>query len=134
MLESLRIDPAFLTERTGQMVSNLRSNRGLSDLSGYACGVVSRRLALAPRRYLDYGPYWWSVKRVLNADGRQMGDYTDPSVESAYRGATDAETMVAAELFRDEYLRTRPLGSADHELTQGETYTLFDPDMAGRLS
>lgn len=115
-----------------EKAASLKANRGLSDLLGYGIGVVSRRLAANPLRYRDYGPYWWGVKRLLNDAEHAVGDEFDPVVASEYSGSNGAETLVMAEMFRDENIATRPIGSNVFTIAEGVDYILFDKDMEER--
>ncbi len=112
----------------------LKVNAGMSDLAGYGVGVISRRLAKDPLRYRDYGPYWWAVKRMMAAADHAMGEQFDPVVAAEYVGRADSETLVMAEMFRDENLMTRPVGSNVFTLAEGSDYILFDSDMETRLA
>jgi len=132
-MDSYRIPAAVLAELTREKRAALKANRGLSDLLGFGCRVVADRIAKDPRRYLDYGPYWWALKDVLSRAGYRYGDDMDEGLASIYSGKDDTETLVAADLFRDQYLGSRAIGERDYQLgdDEGERYSLFDEDMEG---
>lgn len=130
----LKFDSATLKALTAQKQAALKANKGFSDLLGYGLGVVSRRLAKDPMRYRDYGPWWWSLKGVLNANGYSYGDDFDSVVAAEYCGATDLETMVAADQFRTEWLQSAQVGTSNFRLnTEGPDYILMDKDMEERI-
>jgi hypothetical protein len=118
---------ALVTERA----AGLRANRGFSNLLGFGLGVVAERLQKDPPRYRDYGPWWPALKQVMNANGYTLGDQTDPLIAKEYRGDTDVETLIAADEFRTEYLRTQMIYTNKFMLDADnpDFYTLFDKDM-----
>lgn len=109
----------------------LRENNGFSDLLGFGLKVINDRLNKDRKRYLDYGPYWWALKDLLNANGYSFGDQSDPLVKAVYHGDSDVETLVMADEFRTEYLTTTILYTNRFMLdgTTGEFWVLFDFDM-----
>lgn len=130
----LKFDPAMIDGLVAGKKASLKANKGFSDLLGYGLGVVSRRLAKDPARYLDYGPWWWSLKGVLNANGYNYGAESDSLVAAEYRGRTDEETLVLADQFRSEWLESAQLGTANFRLSEeGEDYILSDLDMQERV-
>ena len=133
MFTEYRFAPEFLAAKVAERAAALKANRGMSDLLGFGLGVVRDRLAKDPRRYLDYGPYWWALKEALNARGADLGEQSDPLVAKVYRGATETETMIAADEFRTDYLRTQAVGTNRFVLdgSTGEWWTLVDEDMEG---
>jgi hypothetical protein len=128
-------DAETLTAMTATTRAALKANTGKSDLLGFGLSVVDGRLRKDPRRYLDYGPYWWALKDALRRNGYQVGDDTDEVLATAYRGADDAETLVAAEAFRDDCLATRIIGERRYQLDgSGDWWTLLDDDMESRAN
>lgn len=109
----------------------LAANRGLSDFLGFGLSVIADRLKKDPIRYRDYGPYWWALKDLLNKNGYDYGQQSDEEISSAYRGNTDAETLVMADEFRSMYLDTFLVHSNQFMLdaNTGEMWTLLDSDM-----
>ncbi|WP_295384746.1 hypothetical protein [uncultured Thiodictyon sp.] len=106
-----RFDPDYIRSRVAERQAHLKANRGIFDLLGFGLRVITERLDQDPRRYRDYGPYWPALKEVLNAHGADLGDHSDPLVSKVYRGATAIETLIMADEFRAEYLRTRGIGA-----------------------
>lgn len=130
MFTELKFDPELLKVATAEKINNLEKNRGTRDLLGFGAQVIADRLKKNPLRYRDYGPYWWALKDVLNRVGMTLGDQSDPLVAYEYRGFSDTETLVAAEMFRDAYIKTSIVGTNRFNLdASGEWYTLYDPDM-----
>lgn len=109
----------------------LRANRGFSSLLAFGLGVVVERLNKDPRRYRDYGPFWWALKDAMKAGGYSVGDQTDPLVKKAYRGESDVETLIMADEFRTAYLKTNMIYTNQFLLDAGspDFYTLYDADM-----
>jgi len=131
-----RYDAEALSAETQAKRDALRENRGLSDLLGFGLSVVAGRLKANPQRYLDYGPYWWALKDALNRNGYGFGSETDLGIAAEYRGGDDTETLVAADIFREEYLASSIVGTRRFVLDPdaGEWWTLFDEEMEERAS
>lgn len=126
----LKFDPAKIDALVAEKQAAIKANRGFSDLLGFGLGVVSRRLAKDPARYLDYGPWWWSLKAALNANGYHYGEDFDSVVSAEYRGRSDVETLVLADQFRTEWLQSAQVGTVNFRLSEeGDDYLLVDADM-----
>lgn len=104
--EQYKFDAQWIEDQVSVYKSNLRTKKGTADLVGNAVEVISERLEIDPRRYRDYGPYWPAVKNILLAHDAAKGRAVSPEIAAEYRGATDEETLVMAEEFRNYYLRT----------------------------
>ncbi len=126
-----KFDPEKIKAQVESRTQSLRTNKGFSDLLGFGLGVISERLAKDRRRYMDYGPYWFALKDILNANGYNFGDQSDPIVKAAYHGDSDVETLVMADEFRTEYLATTIVYTNRFMLDgkTGEFWVLFDSDM-----
>lgn len=99
-----------------------------------AMRVIAARLRARPLAYLEFGPYWWAVKAVLIEAGYDFGDDGDALVAAEYRGADLAETLVAAELFKDMRRATYFVGHNTYDLAgDGIDYELVDSDMMARV-
>jgi len=111
--------------------ANLRANRGFSNLLTFGLSVVAGRLQQDPRRYRDYGPWWWALKDVMNRNGYSLGQQSDPLIARAYRFDEDVHTLIAADEFRTAYLKTHIVYTNQFLLDagSGEFWTLFDEDM-----
>lgn len=134
MFTEYKFEPQAIEALVAQKQARLKANQGVSDLLGYGLGVVARRLAKDPARYLDYGPYWWALKDVLNRAGYDYGQESDTLLREAYRGESDLHTMVMADQFRTEFLAENMVGTSKFQLSaEGGECILFDQDMAQRL-
>lgn len=134
MFTEYKFDSKKIGGLVAQKQAALKVNKGLSDLLGYGLGVVSRRLAKDPGRYLDYGPYWWALKDLLTRSGYNYGNESDPLLVQAYRGMSDVQTLVMADQFRTEFLEENQVGTCRFRLSiEGDEYILFDADMVQRL-
>lgn len=116
--------------QTAAFVANLRANKGTDDLVGFAVPMLAEWLETRPRRYRDFGPYWWAFKKLLIARGLAKGDTMDEEVAAVYRGETDAETVTMCQLFMDLYRSRFIIGSNAFQLDPDSDvdYVLLDPD------
>lgn len=115
--------------RQGFMAS---AKHGSSSFEDNAVRVISRRLQHKPALYIEFGPYWWALKQVLNDSGQDLGEHGAPLVASVYKGSSLIETLVMAEAFKDLYRARWFVGTQTFELSEGELYELTDPDMQAR--
>lgn len=126
-----KFDKEMLKALVAERSAKLRANRGFSNLLRFGLGVVADRLRVDPLRYRDYGPYWPALKQIMNSAGYNLGDQADPLIAKDYRGESDVETLIAADEFRTEYLRTQMIYTNKFMLDgeSGEFWTLYDQDM-----
>lgn len=126
-----KFDPELIKEQVESRKQSLRENTGFSDLIGFGLKVINDRLSNDCKRYRDYGPYWPALKEILNANGYNFGDQSDPIVKAVYHGDSDVETLVMADEFRTEYLATTIVYTNRFMLDgkTGEFWVLFDSDM-----
>lgn len=126
----MKFDRALIEGLVKSKQAALKANKGVSDLLGYALGVIARRLAKDPLRYRDYGPYYWALKAVLNTNGYSYGAESDSVVAAEYRGITELETVIMADQFRTEWLDSAQVGTANFRLSEdGDDYVLYDADV-----
>lgn len=59
--------PKFVTKRLATYKSNLLKFTGKIDLVENGVRVMLDRLRDDPKRYVDYGPYWWAIKDRYDA-------------------------------------------------------------------
>ncbi len=129
-----KFDKEMLKALVAERAANLRANRGFSNLLHFGLGVVADRLRVDPLRYRDYGPWWPALKQAMNSNGYDLGYQSDPLIVKAYKGGDDVETLIAADEFRTEYLRTQMIYTNKFMLDgeSGEFWTLYDSDMETR--
>lgn len=121
------IDAAIAEKR-----ANLKESKGFTDLAGYGLKAIADYLAKNPKRYRDYGVYWWALKDALKSKGHLFGNETDDAMKAEYTGKNATETLVMADRFRSENLAEFVVGNAKWLINDdGEFYTLFDEDMEG---
>lgn len=125
-------------DKLAASVAELRAGFAASGKPGTfednALRVIAARLRARPQDYVQFGPYWWAVKAVLAEAGYDFGDDGDALVAAEYRGADLADTLVAAELFKDMHRATYFVGHNTYDLTgDGDAYELVDPDMLARV-
>lgn len=125
----------YAAERLAEVKASLKKNQGTDDLTDYAIRIFRNLLREDPKRYRNFGPYWWALKKILIARGVAAGPTIDEDVAAVYRGANDEETIVLADDFRNRiYLENffvysnRFILDAD----SGEEYVLYDPDYERR--
>ena len=128
-------EPDFLTRKTTATKQSLAENHPMVDFVEFAAGVIYERLKVNIQRYRVYGMYWWALKDVLARQGYDMGAETDEDIASIYKGADDAETLVAADLF---YLDMSNKTLVDNNRwsidNRRDDYVLYDADMEQRNS
>lgn len=126
-----KFDKDAIKALVAERAAGLRANRGFSNLLGFGLGVVAERLQKDPRRYRDYGPYWWALKDALKTGGYELGDQGDPLIQRAYQGETAEETLIMADEFRTAYLASNIIYTNQFMLDADnpDFYILFDKDM-----
>ncbi len=135
MFEHYQFDREAIARAAENIAAVMADRRPDEDPEAFAAQVIAQRLRKAPGDYLQYGPYWWSVKQALRGLGHAFGDSDNAVLREAYGGGLTAhQTLVAGEQFRDYYrahlmaaTSTFALGG-DDDAGRGE-YTLFDIDM-----
>lgn len=126
-----KFEPSFVAERLATYKSNLVKFTGKTDLIENGVRVMLDRLREDPKRYVDYGPYWWALKDVLARHGGFPAEHYERTLMGEYCGQTDEETIVVAEEFRRDYL-DHFFVYTDEFVLDGETnevWRLYDPDM-----
>ena len=126
-----RMDSDEIGDLVKERTANLISNRGLSNLLGFALHVIAGRIAKEPLRYRDYGPYWPALKDVLARNGYDYGPQRWPLLQSVYCGRSDVETVVMADEFRTWMLARYAVGTNRWMLDadSGEEWILEDSDV-----
>jgi len=111
--------------------SNVLKNTGRTDWGAFMAQVIAWRLSRDPLRYKDYGPYWWAIKPILHRYGYAVGEQEDnATVRQVYCGEHDEATLLMADLFREDYLKSQFIGTNRFMLdNEGEFWELFDEDM-----
>lgn len=134
LFTNMKMDPAAVAASLATFQRNFATGGKPGSFEQSALRVVGNRMRDKPHLYVEFGPYWWAVKQALNGAGAALGDAGDPLVAAEYRGATVAETLVAAEAFKDHYRRTYFVGHNTFALDDsGESYELADVDMQARI-
>jgi len=78
--------------------------------------------------YLQYGMYWWAVKKILIKLDLIHGDNIDEVIASVYKGNTDLETLVLAYEFSQFYNSHYFQGTFQFPVNATDVYTLFDEE------
>jgi hypothetical protein len=87
-----------------------------------------------PRRYRNFGCYWWLVKALLKQfytrdNLHLLGDYSDPEAMERMPAHTDLQEALAAAI--NEYQANASYGAGAVEVPDqagGGTFLLVDPD------
>lgn len=75
-----KFDPKYIRKEKAGFLKRLKKNTGETDLVQFGSRVIADSLAKNPRRYRDFGPYWWAVKEVLIKQNLAWGGVMDPEV------------------------------------------------------
>lgn len=128
-------DPELLAKKTATTKKSLTTNQPAADFVEFASSVIHDRLKKDIQRYRVYGVYWWALKDVLARQGYNMGAETDDSIAGTYKGANDAETLVAADMFYLEMSNKVPVDNIRWTIdNRRDDYVLYDADMEERNS
>lgn len=129
----------FSADQVGAQVALTVAALGASlpqaEPGNYAARVIAQRLRIHPEAYIEFGPYWWSVKQVLRLAGEDFGAEDNELLRAAYGGSLPAlDALVAGEMFKDYYRRTFLVGASQFWLDDAaeESYVLFDANMEAR--
>jgi len=135
MHQQYQFDRDEIARAAEDAAASLAETRPDENPEGFAAHVIAERLRKAPNDYLQYGPYWWSVKQALQGEAHVFGNTDNETLRGAYGGGlTGHQVLVAGEQFREYYRAQRMAGSATYALggeddADAGEYTLFDIDM-----
>jgi hypothetical protein len=134
MFTSFKQDPGELASRVAAVRKGYVDSGRAEAFEAHAVRVIADRLRRRPQSYVEFGPWWWSVKRVLAEAGEDFGQAGDPMVAVAYTAPDAVSVLVAAEAFKDFYRAVYIEGTSTFYLTDDdEPYELADPDMQERV-
>lgn len=131
---AFKIPAEALAQRMTLLQAGFQASRKPGSFEENALRVIGERMRAKPAQYLEFGPYWWAVKAALADAGYIFGDHGDPMLAADYAGTSPAQTLVAAEMFKDHYRTTYAVGHSTFDLGDGEDYALEDPDMQARVT
>lgn len=136
MKSEFLFDAEYLTEETNNFKSALIRNKGRYDLGAHGAEIIAKQVIKRPIVYRRYGPYWWAVKEVIIKYGLVDWELTNPEISGIYRGKNDDETLAAAQLFYNFYLKTYFDGNNRFLLDpdEAEEWLLYDPDIEKMIS
>lgn len=135
MYQQFQFDREAIARAAADVAASLAETRPGESPDGFAAKLIAERLRSVPGGYLQYGPYWWSVKQALRGEGHDFGNSDSAVLRAAYGGGlTDHQALVAGEQFREHYQVHLMAGTASFALGGDEQedvgeYTLFDIDM-----
>lgn len=126
-----RFDGEAVKEKLQTYRKNVKENFGVDDFEAFGAKIMADFLQKDPMRYRDFGPYWPALKNVLIKHDLALGtNVFEPEIAEAYKGESDAETLVLAEMFGD-YYRSRYILYANKyllDVDDDEEWTLYDSD------
>lgn len=126
-------DASRLRERESALRENFSRNKLTGKVDGtFEMRVLSVvRLIATPKRYVEFGPYWWAVKAALNSRGDDLGDAMDARLASVYVGQNDVATFIAACDFAEFYRGRFFAGTRVFDLGDlgADGYEVTDEDM-----
>ena len=137
MFMNFKIDAADAAARLSDMQAGFAASGKPGSFIDNAVRVIGMRMVSHPEQHVEFGPYWWAVKQVLNDAGYSFGERGNPMVAAEYVGASPAETLVMAEAFKDLYRASYIVGTSSFDLggdSEGETQDLGDDDMRERAA
>lgn len=131
-----KLSRTYVQKRLAIYQENLLKLKGRTDLADHGSEIMMERLREDPRRYLDYGPYWWALKDVLARRAGLPCLHRNDELARGYSGETDEETIVMAEEFRRYYLDRFPPYTDELVLDaySDSPWRLYDPDMADAIA
>mgnify|MGYP000499895062 CR=1 FL=1 len=108
----------------------------MTDLKTFAASTLEL-LQQDPRRYVNFGPYWYLVKAVLKKfytrdNLHLLGDHVDADVVARMPEHADLQEAIAAAV--EEYRTNASFNLGSNEvadLVGGGAFTLLDPDAGG---
>lgn len=135
MNTKLKFNADFVRGAAATMRADFAASGAPGTFEANAVRVIAARLKRKPMQYLEFGPYWWAVKAVLVAADVDLGQRGDPLMASEYRGATDTDTLIVGEIFKELYRATYFVGNARFSLDdESDDWVLRDADMEERAA
>lgn len=92
---------------------------------------IAQHIRKQPEQYYWFGPYWWSVKKILRDQGvYDFGPNDEPQTRQQIEGTTGTDPQVIMDLAMEHY-QSR-IGTFKHgycQMPNGQEYYLSDPDV-----
>lgn len=133
MFTNFKIDPATLADTMQAWRAGFAATKRPGTFEDNAARVIAERLRKHPEYHVEFGPYWWALKQVLIESGQDLGTAGNPMVAAQFKGASRAETLVLAEMFKDFYRSSYVVGTSSFDLDgDGQMEEMADPDMQVR--
>jgi hypothetical protein len=133
MYSEFKFSPSMISQQAAETAKALAAIKPGVNALKFAAETMADRLRAKPGNYLQYGPYWWAVKRVLRMTlVEDFGPNDDEGIRSEYGdGFPFYARLVAAEQFRAYYGANFLAGTDRFDLDADgeESYVLFDTDM-----
>lgn len=136
MVNQFKFSPADVSAWCVDAARSLAEQLPGTNAATFAGRVVAERLRSKPAVYLEFGPYWWSVKLALFKLGHDFGPEDDVVVRAQYGANLPMYgALVAGERFKDFYRSTYLAGTRQFWLDDegSEPYSLGDADMEARM-
>lgn len=136
MFTQYKLSPAQVSAGAVAAAQALKDSYPDEEPAPFAARLIGRRLLASPGGYLEFGPYWWAVKRALLQLGFDFGPAADPVLIFDYgEELPPYSALVAGETFRALYRETWLSGTRDFILDDDgqQAYSLMDVDMEARI-
>lgn len=124
MITAYKMDPAFLAAKQAEYASTV----GDKPLLPVFVAQTAKVLLRDRKAYLRYGPYWWSVKRILRAGGVDVGSEDFVMWADEYDCETPELTLIAAWAFADDASGQFGVQTREYDL-DGIDFVLYDGDV-----
>ncbi len=89
---------------------------------------LAAELRQDPRRYLWFGPWWWTVKRALNAAGQHFGHEDEPGTRAILEGQCSGPDDALKRAMRHYEQNKGALRNHNFTLS-GQPYFLHDDEV-----
>ena len=93
---------------------------------------LAQQLRLDPRRYLWFGPWWWTIKKAMNDTGERMGPEDDAGTRALLEKVAGGPEEALKRAMRHYTLTTGAMPNHKFTLPSGEPYFLYDEDVTAR--
>lgn len=124
-ITAYKIDPAYLAGKQAEYQAQVGEGNPLLPIF---VAQTAKLLNHDRDAYLRFGPYWWAVKRILQAHDAGVGTYIEPHWADEYAAADGALTLIAAWEFSEDSMGRFGVQTREYDL-DGTTFLLYDPDM-----
>ncbi len=91
--------------------------------------ILASQLRQDPRRYLWFGPWWWTIKKAMAAAGENFGPEDDTYARTLMESTAPTPEDAIKRAMRHYDRMTGAFRNHDFTLPNGQPYFLNDPDV-----